>query len=131
LSEQVLESEQQAAAHKVSRCLFREAVARDNHEASARAIAKRVIVPCKPQFEAMLRAEEQGLNRRDAEGFDKAMRRQELNIATMEVVAARQHSLRQRSARNEAHGEKVKASTHTVHHHRAVKVSNPPQVPPQ
>lgn len=133
-AEQVLESEKQAAAHTVSRCLYQEAVARDNHEASARTIAKRVIEPCRPQFEAMLQVEEKGLKEPDALGFDKAMRRQELNIATMEVVAARQHSLGRRSAQNEAHSAKVKASTHAVHHHRPVKDTNPPHVqspPPQ
>jgi hypothetical protein len=129
-AQQALESEKQAAAHTVSRCLYHEAVARDNHEASARTIAKRVIVPCRPQFEAMLQAEEKGLNQPDAVSFDKAMRRQELNIATMEVVAARQHSSRQRSAQNDGHGGRAKASGHAVHHHRAVKEANPPQVPP-
>jgi hypothetical protein len=128
-AEQVLESDKQAAAHTVSRCLYHEAVVRDNHESSARTIAKRVIEPCRPQFEAMLQAEEKGLNQPDALSFDKAMRRQELNIATMEVVAARQHSLRQRSAQNEAHRGKVKASAHAVHRHRPVKDANPPQVP--
>jgi hypothetical protein len=128
-AEQVLESEKQAAAHTVSRCLYHEAVARDNHEASARTIAKRVIEPCRPQFEAMLQVEEKGLKQPDALSFDKAMRRQELNIATMEVVSARQHSLGRRSAQNEAHSGKVKASAHAVHHHRPVKDTSPPHVP--
>lgn len=128
-AEQVLESEKQAAAHTVSRCLFQEAVARDNHESSPRTIAKRVVEPCKPQFEAMLQVEEKGLNQPDALSFDKAMRRQELNIATMEVVAARQHSSRQRSAQNGAQRGNVKASAHAVHHHRPVKAANPPEVP--
>ncbi len=128
-AEQALESEKQAAAHTVSRCLFQEAVARDNHGSSPRAIAKRVVEPCRPQFEAMLQVEEKGLNQPEALSFDKAMRRQELNIATMEVVAARQHSSKQRSAQNGAHSGSVKASTHVVHHHRPVKDANPPQVP--
>jgi hypothetical protein len=128
-AEQVLESEKQAAAHSVSRCLFQEAVARDNHESSLRTIAKRVVEPCRPQFEAMLQVEEKGLNQPDAVSFDKAMRRQELNIATMEVAAARQRSSRQRSAPNGAHSGSVKASTHAVHHHRPIKDANPPQVP--
>lgn len=90
------QEEIQAATRTVSRCMYGTAVASDNRVSAAGTIAKRVVGPCHPQFEAMLQVEEKGMDGLEAAAFDRAMRREELHIATIEVIVARDHLHRER-----------------------------------